>query len=409
MGLFDRLREPIVLKENSDAKAAFEQLDNLLKIAPEIIRERIEEDKKLLYYGIKGEEALMFELKNSHMPMYILHDVFFEENGLKTQIDYIVVTRKLVLIIECKNLYGNISIDSQGNFTRTIKCGNYYHKEGIYSPITQNQRHIDMIKEKRRNSKGILGKMFFDRFFENTYKSIVVLANPKSVLDMRYAPKEIKSQIVKVDGLNNYIKRLNNDSSNEAMSDKQMKEMADFFLLNSVHNNSDFTSKYYDEIKSSVKEKDIAQEVSFNINDNNSEINSNVDNNANQMVFNQNNIDDFVNEAIDTKANFDINGERLILTKKINDNSLNNNFDLKESENVNNIEELPVYKALKDYRYNQSKIEKIKAYYIFNNAQLKSIIEANPKTINELKMIKGFAEIKCSKYGEDILRILKKY
>lgn len=404
MGLFDKLREPIVLKENSDAKAAFEQLDNLLKIAPESIRERIEEDKKLLYYGIKGEESLMFELKNSHMPMYILHDVFFEENGLKTQIDYIVVTRKLVLIIECKNLYGNISIDSQGNFTRTIKCGNYYHKEGIYSPITQNQRHIDMIREKRRNSKGIFGKMFFDRFFENNYKSIVVLANPKSVLDMRYAPKEIKSQIVKVDGLNNYIKKLNNDSSNEDMSDKQMKEMADFFLLNSVHNNSDFISKYYDEInitfKSSDKEKNIAREVSFNINDNNS---------ANEMIFNETKIDDFVNEAIDTKANSDINNERVILTEKINDNSLNNNFDSEESENINNIEELPVYKALKDYRYKQSKIEKIKAYYIFNNAQLKSIIEAKPKTINELKMIKGFAEIKCSKYGEDILRILKEY
>lgn len=121
MGLFDKLREPIVLKENSDAKASFEQLDNFFKTAPESIRERIEEDKKLLYYGIKGEEALMFELRNSHMPMYILHDVCFVENGLKTQIDYIVVTRKLVLIIECKNLYGNISIDSQGNFTRTIK------------------------------------------------------------------------------------------------------------------------------------------------------------------------------------------------------------------------------------------------------------------------------------------------
>lgn len=44
----------------------------------------------------------MFELKNSHMPMYILHDIFFEENGLTTQIDYIVITRKVILIIECK-------------------------------------------------------------------------------------------------------------------------------------------------------------------------------------------------------------------------------------------------------------------------------------------------------------------
>lgn len=406
MGLFDKLREPIVLKENSDAKASFEQLDNFFKTAPESIRERIEEDKKLLYYGIKGEEALMFELRNSHMPMYILHDVCFVENGLKTQIDYIVVTRKLVLIIECKNLYGNISIDSQGNFTRTIKYGNYYRKEGIYSPITQNQRHIDMIKEKRRNSKGVFGKVFFDRFFDNNYKSIVVLANPKSVLDMRYAPKEIKSQIVKVDGLNSYIKKLNNESSNESMSDKQMKEIADFFLLNSVQNNSDFISKYYDEInielKLSSNEKNIVNNVDFNIGDNNSPTVLNTNNN--DINSNKDKIDNSVNQATDKKDSFDINNENVDLSNKINDNNLK-----QDSENIDNMEELPVYKALKNYRYNQSKIEKVKAYYIFNNLQLEALIKANPKTICELKNIKGFAEVKCSKYGEDILKILKEY
>ena len=95
MGLFDKLREPVVLKEDSSAKKQLEQLDFYSKLAPESVKEQIEQDKKLVYYGIKGEEALMFELKNSHMPMYILHDIFFEENGLTTQIDYIVITRKV--------------------------------------------------------------------------------------------------------------------------------------------------------------------------------------------------------------------------------------------------------------------------------------------------------------------------
>jgi hypothetical protein len=189
MGLFDKLCEPIVLKEDSDAQKQFEQLDFYSKIAPESIKEQIEQEKKLVYYGIKGEEAVMFELKNSHMPMYILHDVFLEKNGLKTQIDYIVITRKVILIIECKNLYGNISVDNQGNFTRTIQLGNRYRKEGIYSPIAQNQRHVEMIREKRRNSKGFLFKAFFDKFFDSKYKSVVIIANSKSVIDMRYAPK----------------------------------------------------------------------------------------------------------------------------------------------------------------------------------------------------------------------------
>lgn len=373
MGLFDKLREPIVLKESSDAKTALEELDKLLENAPTEIKEQIEYDKRLLYYGVKGEESLMFELKNSHIPMYILHDVFFEENNLKTQIDYIVITRKLVLILECKNLYGNISIDNQGNFTRTIQYGKRYRKEGIYSPITQNQRHLDMIREKRRNSKGILGKMFFDKYFDSNYKSIVVLANSKSVLDMKYAPKEIKAQIVKVDGLINYIKRLNSESTNEAMTDKQMKEIAEFFLSNSVTNSSDFTSKYKIELDRLQKSENITENINLNIQ-------ATVENDI---------------PAIDNTAS-------------LKDIASDNNEEIKseESKNNNDIESLPVYRALKEYRYMQSKIENIKAYYIFNNSQLELLIRENPKTIDELKGIKGFADVKCSKYGEEILKIL---
>lgn len=373
MGLFDKLREPIVLKESSDAKTALEELDKLLENAPTEIKEQIEYDKRLLYYGVKGEESLMFELKNSHIPMYILHDVFFEENNLKTQIDYIVITRKLVLILECKNLYGNISIDNQGNFTRTIQYGKRYRKEGIYSPITQNQRHLDMIREKRRNSKGILGKMFFDKYFDSNYKSIVVLANSKSVLDMKYAPKEIKAQIVKVDGLINYIKRLNSESTNEAMTDKQMKEIAEFFLSNSVSNSSDFTSKYKIELDRLQKSENITENINLNIQ-------ATVENDI---------------QAIDNTASLkDIASD------------INEEIKSEESKNNNDIESLPVYRALKEYRYRQSKIENIKAYYIFNNSQLELLIRENPKTIDELKGIKGFADVKCSKYGEEILKIL---
>lgn len=133
MALFNSIKEPIVLKEDSNAKSQLEQLEFYSKIAPNSVKSQIEEDKKLLYYGIKGEEALMFELKNSHMPMYILHDLFFEDNGLTTQIDFLVITRKIALVIECKNLYGNIEINNQGDFVRNIQVGNKYKKEGIYS------------------------------------------------------------------------------------------------------------------------------------------------------------------------------------------------------------------------------------------------------------------------------------
>lgn len=330
MGLFDRLRDPIVLKESSSAYEQLEQLNLLRLNAPNDIKSQIERDITAMEYGIRGEESLLFELRNSHIPMYILRDLFFENNGLTTQIDFLVVTRKLVLIIECKNLYGSITVDEQGSFIREDGFG---RREGIYSPITQNQRHLDMIKEIRRQSKNSIQRMFFDMNFDNNYKSVVVLANPKSVLNSAKAPKTVKNTIIRLDRLNSYIKDLLSSSKNESYTDNEMKELAEFFLLQNKVNPTDYCNKYQQK----------------------SEINTDV-------------------------RSF---GSAL--------------------------ENTPVYNALKEYRYRQSRTEKIKPYFIFNNAQLESIISADPKNLDELKALKGFGDVKCEKYGNDIISILKKY
>lgn len=139
--------------------------------------------------------------------MYILHDVYLEVGDLSAQIDYLVFTRKLCFVIECKNLMGNIEINSRGDFIRTTEFGGRKKREGIYSPVTQNQRHLDLMK-KARIEKGanVFKKFLVGRFFENSYKPIVVLANPKTILNAKFAKKEIKAQIIRADQLVNYIK-----------------------------------------------------------------------------------------------------------------------------------------------------------------------------------------------------------
>lgn len=111
MGIFDKMREPEFLKESSDIER---QLEVLRKLEPNLNQEgkkKIQEDIRSLEYGLLGEKNIAFELKNSHMPMYILHDIYLESGDLSAQIDYLVVTRKMCFIIECKNLYGNIEIN----------------------------------------------------------------------------------------------------------------------------------------------------------------------------------------------------------------------------------------------------------------------------------------------------------
>lgn len=90
-------------------------------------------------------------MKNSGMDMYILHDIYLETGDLTAQIDYIVITRQHIYVIECKNLIGNIYVDNKGAFVCNYEVSGKKIKDGIYSPVTQNQRHLQVMKEVRKS------------------------------------------------------------------------------------------------------------------------------------------------------------------------------------------------------------------------------------------------------------------
>lgn len=245
MGIFDKMGEPVVLREN---KTMEQQRIKLLELEPLLTKEGqaiIRKDIKSLEYGIIGENNILFELKNSHMPMYILHDIYLQDGELSAQIDFMVFTKKICFVIECKNLYGDIEITKDGEFIRTMMLGNQKIKEGIYSPITQNQRHIQLMKKiKKDRNNNIVLKMMVDKYFENMNKSIVVLANPKTVLHTRYAKKEIKDQVIRADQLISYIKNSYNQSKEPEGSEESMLKWAQSYLDLHQEKEKDYTAKY---------------------------------------------------------------------------------------------------------------------------------------------------------------------
>ncbi len=68
-----------------------------------------------------------------------------------------MITPKVNFIIECKNLYGNIEITKNGDFIRTTKFNGHYNKEGIYSPIEQNQKHVKLLKKSEDAEQELIG------------------------------------------------------------------------------------------------------------------------------------------------------------------------------------------------------------------------------------------------------------
>lgn len=230
----DKLKEPVIYKGSNKAVEELEQVQEYLK---EHSDKDLEKKAKLIQYGIDGEKNILFELKNSHFPMYVLHDVYMVDHDLSAQIDYIIITPSMVYFIECKNLIGTIMIDAMGNFTREYTYNGKIIKEGIYSPITQSQRHLDLYKSLRAKRQGTVMKFIYDKTFSNNFKSLVVLANPKSILKSRYAPKEIKDKVIKADQLIDYIKR---HEQSAFRNQKDMIELADIFL--SYHQDKEIQS-----------------------------------------------------------------------------------------------------------------------------------------------------------------------
>jgi len=330
------LTGPFFYKADSDAKKQLEQLKKIYETSQVNIRSKIEQDIKMLTYGIIGEDKVAFELKNSYLPIIVLHDLRIEHEGLSSQIDYLVITQKFNLIIECKNLLGHIEVTSNGDFIRTNDYNGKSKKEGIYSPITQNQRHLALIKQVRLSRKNnFIIKTLVDKFFDQFHKSVVVLANPKTVIDMAGAKQEVTSQIIRCDQLIGYIKKLIKESKNEPSTEKEMYELADFYLSIHKPNTLDYTKKY---IVAETEQKE-------------------------------------------------------------------SQYKTNESE----LENTPLYKELKQYRYETSKVEGLKAYLIYNNKELAQIISAMPKTMVDLKRVPGFGDVKCNKYGNAILDIVRKY
>jgi hypothetical protein len=353
MGVFDSFKElvtqkPVGLKKpdfykaDSDAKKQLERLQQLHATAPDRVKPQIERDMKLLAYGIAGEESVAFELNNSYLPIIVLHDLRLEHEGLSAQIDYLIITTKFCLVVECKNLFGNLEVNSRGEFIRELDFNGKRKKEGIYSPITQNARHMEMIKTLRlANKRNPLMRVALEKSFGDFHRSVIVLANPKTVINLKHAPKNVKDQIIRSDQLIEYIKRLIRENKDLASSEKEMYEMAEFFVGLHKEHPVDYTKRYF--LDGVVEQSEAI-------------------------------------EGRDEDVGVEVS-----------------------------IEETPIYLALKQYRNETSKVEGIKAFQIFSNAQLEALITAMPLSLDELRKISGFGEVKCEKYGTAIIEIVDKY
>jgi hypothetical protein len=348
------IKSPIFYKEFSEDNKQLADLEELFEKVKSKKKELIKRDIIFLKAGLDGEKNVNYELKNSFIPMICLHDIRISHKDYIAQLDYVLVTEYFIMVVETKKLNGDIIINQAGEFVRRFKnnYGKVIKEEGMYSPIAQNSRHVRILEDMLKKN-GIIKRI--------PVCSIVVIANPKSIINRIKAPADIKNNIIKHDQITDFLrKEIKKEVPNEKMFESRMIEIANFLL----ENNAEITYDYYK--KYGLTDEDFKENIKSKV----------------EKIIE-------LTEVTNEKTP-EIKIEKLVENK---DDYLEKNYE-------------ELYEKLKKYRYEKARDESVKAYCIFTNNTLEEIIKVRPKNKEEILKVQGFGKIKADKYGEDIIGII---
>ena len=246
MVAFFEKREPLFLKKSSGSERELEEMRLLLGRVSSGDWQRLERDIKLAEAEVRGERKVAFELANSHLPIIVLRDLRLEHAGHAGRIDFLIVTPYVNMVVECKSLVGTIAVSSKGVFTRTFRHGGRVFKGEIDSPIELNRLHLEMMEAIREADDSATRQAAYERPMPDFCESVVVLANPKAVLDDRFARAEDCRQIIRVDALANYLSGV--DAARRKVHGKrsweEMGRIAQYWFSKHVERPADWNLHY---------------------------------------------------------------------------------------------------------------------------------------------------------------------
>lgn len=228
------------LTENTSLKNSLEMEQRKLFSATAEEKKIIERNILNIKSGIEGESLIERELNYSGLDLYVLPDIHLENNGIKAQIDFVVVARKKIYLIESKHMYGNVEVKRDGTFVRKYTYNGQTIEEAMYSPIRQCQRHLDVVYELRlANIGNKIMQKFAEKTVKNQHQSIVVIASPKTIISFENGTDSvIVDNTIRADNLVSYIKEQEReDRKNSESSDEEMATHAKFFLYHNKNNN----------------------------------------------------------------------------------------------------------------------------------------------------------------------------
>ena len=225
----------IIFKANDTLNNNIKNLMNKQKTESSALKNNALNYQILLFkIGELGESKVLDELKYSFYPMNIIKDISINIGEFHCQIDFLIITKKSIYLIECKNNGANLKIDSNGSF--------YLVKEGkknrIFSVLNQIERQ-----------KMILEQLDFDVDIKNI-QPIIVYANEETGIEIEDETILRGIDVINLDRLNSLIKEKEKDLE-EIYTEEEIGKIKNK-LLDPILKNSDYVeenSKKWDEFE----------------------------------------------------------------------------------------------------------------------------------------------------------------
>ncbi|WP_445486826.1 nuclease-related domain-containing protein [Niallia sp. 03133] len=202
-------------------------INRLVKNHP--VSPKVVEDLKKLLAGYKGEKNLKYYLDFfPEKECYIFHNLRLWNGKSYFQIDYLVLSFSFALIIECKNIYGELHFDT--TFHQLIRTAN-----------DQSEAFADPISQVKRQQQQFLQFLKANNLPFIPVECLVVISSPSTIIKGNDA---IKHHVIHSHQLFERWKNLSSYHKKVAIDVKMLRKIAKILLKNDAPEDLNILKKY---------------------------------------------------------------------------------------------------------------------------------------------------------------------
>ncbi|MGG0718448.1 NERD domain-containing protein [Robertmurraya massiliosenegalensis] len=198
----------------------------------------IQQDLVRILAGYKGERAVSYYL--DFLPdkdFFIFHSLRLPSKNHFFQIDFLLLTNRFALILECKNFFGTLYFDE--SFNQLIRTAND-KEEGFQDPLSQAKWH----QQQLRNWLSSNG-------FNLPFDYYVVISNPSTIVKTSPQNKQALDKVVHGHSLLNRIGEVNRKYEKQIYDGKTIRKLSKLLIKRNTQESFDLLKKY------GIKEEEI--------------------------------------------------------------------------------------------------------------------------------------------------------